>query len=86
MSDAEKVNKITKATLVPVSLVVSLLGGSGWLTKQYYMSEANAKAIEKINEKLDKKDDEKNVRWDGLNKELKIIADRLGKIEGLLSK
>lgn len=39
---------ITESTLVPISLVISLLGGSGFITYVYFQTEANAKAILEI--------------------------------------
>lgn len=37
--------KITEKTLVPLSLVVSLIGGTTWLTQLHFNQQANAAAI-----------------------------------------
>lgn len=46
-------SKITENTLVPVSLVLSILGGAGFVTYVYFQTSANAKAIEEIKAKQD---------------------------------
>lgn len=67
--------------MVPISLVIGLLGGSGWLTKQHYLSEANAKGIEEI--KIAQKSDKaiSDERWDLTNKQLSEIKQVLAEIK-----
>lgn len=82
----EEVNRITKNTLVPLSLVLSLVGGGGWLTKQHFLAEANAKTIADLTRKIEHQDDWREKKLEDINKELKEITQRLSRIEGILNK
>lgn len=54
MSTKEGVTRsITESTLIPISLVITLLGGAFFVTYIYFQSDANAKAIEKLSAKQD---------------------------------
>ena len=64
---------ITGKTMVPISLVISLLGGGGWLTTVHSTVQQNAKAIEKIEAA---KTEEVQL--------LRRINERLSRIEGKL--
>lgn len=50
MSDLK--DKITSKTLVPISLVISLIGGGGWLTQIYSTTEATAKTLAEVRHDL----------------------------------
>lgn len=38
-------NKITEKTLVPLSLVIALIGGTTWLTQLHFQQQANAATL-----------------------------------------
>lgn len=42
--------KLTEQTLIPVSLVGSIIGGVIWLSVIYYKSEATAKDVDQLKE------------------------------------
>ena len=46
-------SRITERTLIPISLVISILGGVGWLTKIYFETEAHGQSIVKLEQKAD---------------------------------
>jgi hypothetical protein len=39
---------ITVNTLIPISLVISIVGGVAWLTKLYFTTEATAQTVIKV--------------------------------------
>lgn len=45
--------KLTEQTLIPLSLVGSIIGGVIWLSVIYYKSEASAAKLEKLELKLE---------------------------------
>lgn len=45
--------KITESTLLPISLVITLLGGGGFVTYIYYQTVANAKELSELKVKQD---------------------------------
>lgn len=45
--------KLTEQTLIPLSLVGSIIGGVVWLSVIYYKSEASASKLEKLELKLE---------------------------------
>lgn len=49
----DRLKSITENTLVPLSMVVSLLGAAGFVTYVYFQSDANAKAILELKAKQD---------------------------------
>jgi len=60
----EKQSKFSESTLLPVSLVIAVIGGAGWLTMVYANGEANSveiaelkitqqKFTDKVSDKLD---------------------------------
>jgi len=67
-------NKITENTLIPVSLVISIIGGAVWVSAIWYDTRANAKSIEKI------KEDQK-VLANELVQTQKIMIEKLTRIE-----
>lgn len=69
--------KITEGTLIPVSLVLSLLGFSSWLTVIWAQGNANAQAIDTMQE------DRKTLAR-RQNDKLDDILQRLSRIEGKL--
>ena len=46
-------NKITENTLIPISLLGTIIGGVVWLSVIYYKAEASASDIQKIEAKLE---------------------------------
>ena len=66
--------KITEKTLIPLSLVISIVGGVFWLTTMWADTQANALTIEKIEFKQ-----EKFSR--AVVDKLDDIKDRLARIE-----
>lgn len=68
---------ITGKTMVPISLVVSLLGGGGWLTKVHSTVERNAVAIQEMKTELKDQESDKT-------RLLREINTRLSRIEGKL--
>lgn len=76
MSEDQKVSSmvaITGKTMVPISLVISLIGGSGWMTKVHSTVEKNTAQISEVKEK-----EEETL------KVLREINTRLSRIEGRL--
>lgn len=73
----EKVAKITETTLLPISLVLTIIGGVFWLTMIYSQTEANAKEISKI------KDDGREI-ISKIDEKQTLMLDRLSRIEGRL--
>lgn len=67
-------NKVTEKTLVPISLVTTIVGGVVWLTTLWYKTEANAAEIAQI-----KQTSTEIVKT--LNENHLVIVDRLGRIE-----
>ena len=59
--------RITEATLVPLSLVVALFGGSFWLSTMYAKVEAHESSLKIVEHKQDKFQEE--------------VIDRLARIE-----
>ena len=82
----EDLKKLTGKTLVPVSLVVTMLGGSGWLTNQHYMAAANAEQIRELKIDLDAYKKNQDTRWREVQKSLNKIAGALGEISGRLNR
>lgn len=46
-------NKIFEGTLMPVSLVITLMGGVFWLSSMYAKTSANTDSITKLEQKLE---------------------------------
>lgn len=46
-------SKITEKTLIPISLVITLVGGVAWLSNLHFVSAQSAEAITKIEQKQD---------------------------------
>lgn len=44
----QKLQALTQDTLIPISLVITLIGGVSWLTTLYNETKANAAAISDI--------------------------------------
>lgn len=44
---------ITESTLIPLSLVITILGGAGFITYLYFQTNANAEAIKIVAGKVD---------------------------------
>ena len=72
-------DKITGKTMVPISLVIGLLGGSGGLAAMYASVQESAHAVEEIKAR-------QNVIEERVYKELRDINKRLSRIEGKLEK
>lgn len=47
------VGVISRATLIPLGLVITLMGGVAWLSSVHSQGQFNTKAIEKLDVKLD---------------------------------
>jgi len=81
-------SKITEKTLVPISLVVSLFGGAGWLTQMHYTSAATAKTVEDVRVDLNLlQDNLVSYKLDNQEKLFKILSSietRLSRIESKL--
>lgn len=74
----ESLKAITENTLVPLSMVISLLGGAGFVTYVYFQSDANAKAIIELKAKQD--------AMAVLSTDIAVIRVKVENIEALLSK
>lgn len=70
---AEKMLAVSEKTLLPLSLVIGIMGGSSWLTTIYVQNKAHAGMIEEI-----------KVRQDAYTQTLQKIDARLSRIEGKL--
>ncbi len=75
--DMKKV--VSESTLIPISMVIILIGFTGWLAKMEFNNAANATALEQIRERVqDKNDSDHEV--------LLRIESRLSNIEGKLER
>ena len=72
-------DKITGKTMVPISLVIGLLGGSGGLAAMYASVQESAHAVEEIKVR-------QSVIEQRVYQELRDINQRLSRIEGKLEK
>lgn len=72
-----EIKKITENTLIPISLVISLVGLSSWISVVGSQVSANAEDIKQIQE------DRKTLARRQSDK-LDDISQRLSRIEGLL--
>lgn len=72
MSDnnAEKEVKINEKTLIPLSLMITIIGGVYWLSNLNFKANASEKEIEKLNKKITV---------------IQSIDTRLSRIEGALN-
>lgn len=70
-------SKITENTLVPLSLMATILGAGAWLTVVWYQGNANATAIMEIKTEVKEKSNK-------LDDKLDEIVQRLSRIEGKL--
>ncbi|HEY8272159.1 MAG TPA: hypothetical protein VIG33_14815 [Pseudobdellovibrionaceae bacterium] len=61
--------QITENTLIPISLVMTLLGGAAWLTAVWYDTKANAVSITEI------KSEQKILAKDLVEMQKKTIED-----------
>lgn len=66
---------ITEKTLIPLSLVMTLIGGVFWLTSIYFEAKAANSSITEIKQKQD-----------SYTETLNSIDKRLSRIEGFLSR
>jgi hypothetical protein len=71
------VQKITENTLLPISLVITLVGGVFWLTTIYSQSNANAVEIKEMKTKQE-------LIIQELSEKQTLMLDRLARIEGRL--
>jgi len=62
-------SKITENTLLPISLVITILGGASWLTAIWYDTKANAAAIIEIRQ------DQKILSKDLVETQKQMILD-----------
>jgi hypothetical protein len=69
--------KITENTLVPISLVITLIGGVMWLSALWWRESANAASILEIKQVI--KDDKAILREDlgRINQKLDHIIERM---------
>lgn len=73
--------KITKDTLIPLGLAISMIGGAaGWVTKQEMALAENSKMIVSNSKRIDSVVDKFQV----IENKLFEISERLGRIEGQL--
>jgi hypothetical protein len=70
--------KITESTTVSVTLVIAIVGGVTWLSTIYATELEHGKKIQRVEEKLEKRDDDDS----SFRKE---VIDRLARIEERLS-
>lgn len=67
--------EITERTLVPLSLVITLVGGVSWLTTIHAQGQANAEVLVEVKNKQDKYEEN-----------LKAILNQLAEIKGELKR
>ena len=65
---------LDQSTLVPISFVIALLGGSGFITKMYFENEANASIIQEVKVTVEEQKKENHRVKDD-------FLDRLARIE-----
>lgn len=73
-----EIKRITENTLIPISIVVSLLGLSSWITVVWSQGVTNADDIHVMNE-------DRKILARRQNDKLDDILQRLSHIEGMLS-
>jgi hypothetical protein len=73
------IKSITESTLLPISLVITLIGGVVWLSTIWYKADANAYAINEVKQSI--KEDKQFLREDltKINDKLDYIIDRMQK-------
>lgn len=62
MCETENMISLSPNSKVTISLLISLLGGSAFITKIYFQSEANASNLKDL--KQDIKDDLKEIKFE----------------------
>ena len=72
----QKLNKISESTLVPISLIFTIVGGIGYVTFVAFQGSANATAIERIEQK---QEDINKIKTD-----IEIIKIKLENIDNAL--
>jgi hypothetical protein len=72
-------NKLTESTLLPLSLVLTIIGGATWMTKIYFTSEAAAAQVDKIERKYETFSDAVIIKLESINDRLARIEERLKK-------
>lgn len=86
MEKVSTVSAITNKTLVPISLVATLLGGSGWLTKQHITTEENSRKISEIRAEVKIVKVQSEDRLIEILTRLERISNSVSKIEGKLER
>jgi len=64
-------NVINEKTLLPVSLVIVLIGGTTWLTTLHAEVRAQEKVLQEI-----------KIKQDQYTDHMREVAERLGRLEG----
>ena len=68
---------ISERSTITIGLLVTMLGGMGFVTKTYFQSEANAQSLSEL--KVDIKDEIRSLRLELKELRLELKADRLEK-------
>lgn len=75
---------LSENTMVPVSLVIIIIGGSVWLGTQYSLAKNNADQIVKIHSDIEGIEESRNQRRTQLWNRINDQGKRLSRIEGKL--
>lgn len=79
-------NKITKKTLIPLGLVISICGGVAWFTSFKLDANYTKDRVAAVENKQDVMVKERDEDLKEHNAELKSIDERLSRIEGWFEK
>ena len=74
-------DKVTGKTLVPLSLILTLLGGSGGVIATYATIQENSVAIAQTNKRQDRIEERIYQKLDSIESELRDLNTRLAHIE-----
>lgn len=66
--------KLSESTLIPLSLVITLLGGSAWITSLWAKTENNSIQIQTLTKK-------EESHYDKLSDKLDEVIERLARLE-----
>lgn len=66
---------LSEKTGITIGLVITLLGGAGFITKTYFQTEANAQTLSEL--KLDIKDEIRALRLELKELRLELKQDRI---------
>lgn len=80
----ELVQQITKNTLIPLSLVISIIGVVSFINNIWFETKANGENIREVQQQIKQQLIDTQNRRDQYNVNLRLIFEKLSRIEGKL--